>query len=313
MNGAKTDSGVAAEPYAADPAGARSGDVASDAHGRGDDVHGDAGDDTLGGRSVSGAESENEPAVRGGSGAAIGTTRKTLLHPVVLKGVNRTYRLDAVDVPALVDINLVILPNRFTVISGPSGSGKTTLLNLIGCIDRPNTGTLMVGGKSVNAMDDDTLSDFRAKHLGFVFQNFNLLAVLTAYENVEYPLILAGVPPEKRRKRVEYLLDAVGLSARARNRPGQLSGGQRQRVAIARALARKPQLVLADEPTANLDSKTGVEIIELMRDMQKRHRVSFVFSSHDPKVLDAADDAVHIHDGHITGIERRLALAEARG
>lgn len=235
-----------------------------------------------------------------------------IAHPVVLKGVSRTYRLDAVDVPALTDINLVILPNRFTVISGPSGSGKTTLLNLIGCIDRADQGSIMVGGRPVQAMDDDALSDFRARQLGFVFQNFNLLPVLTAYENVEYPLVLAGMAPDQRRSRVTALLDAVGLSDRAKNRPGQLSGGQRQRVAIARALARRPQLVLADEPTANLDSKTGVEIIALMRDLQQRHKVSFIFSSHDPKVLEAADDAVHIHDGRITSVERRLAMAESR-
>ena len=241
-----------------------------------------------------------------------GERARNLAHPVVLKGVSRTYRLDSVDVPALTDINLVILPNRFTVLSGPSGSGKTTLLNLIGCIDRPDQGTIMVGGKPVQTMDDDLLSDFRAQQLGFIFQNFNLLPVLTAFENVEYPLVLAGMAPDKRRTRVEKLLEAVGLSDRAGNLPGQLSGGQRQRVAIARALARKPQLVLADEPTANLDSKTGVEIIELMRDMQKRHRVSFIFSSHDPQVLEAADDAVHIHDGRITSIERRLAMTESR-
>ena len=241
-----------------------------------------------------------------------GERARSLAHPVVLKGVSRTYRLDAVDVPALIDINLVILPNRFTVLSGPSGSGKTTLLNLIGCIDRPDQGTIMVGGKPVQTMDDDVLSDFRARQLGFIFQNFNLLPVLTAFENVEYPLVLTGMDADKRRARVEKLLEAVGLADRAGNRPGQLSGGQRQRVAIARALARKPQLVLADEPTANLDSKTGAEIIELMRSMQQRHRVSFIFSSHDPKVLEAADDAVHIHDGRITSIERRLAMAESR-
>jgi putative ABC transport system ATP-binding protein len=227
------------------------------------------------------------------------------MHPVVLKGVARTYRLDAVDVPALVDIDLVILPDRFTVISGPSGSGKTTLLNLIGCIDRPDRGTIMVGGKPVQNMSDDALSDFRARRLGFVFQNFNLLPVLTAFENVEYPLVLSHAPKKARAKRARKLLAAVGLADFAHHRPGQLSGGQRQRVAIARALARKPELVLADEPTANLDSKTGADIIMLMRKLQQQHHVSFVFSSHDPKVLEAADDAVHIQDGRITSIERR--------
>jgi putative ABC transport system ATP-binding protein len=235
-----------------------------------------------------------------------------VLHPVVLQSISRTYRLDSVDVPALVDINLVILPDRFTVISGPSGSGKTTLLNLIGCIDRPDQGTIMVGGKQVQTMSDDALSDFRANQLGFIFQNFNLLPVLTAFENVEYPLVLAGMEPGRRHARVEKLLDAVGLTGHGSKRPGQLSGGQRQRVAIARALARKPQLILADEPTANLDSKTGAEIIELMRSMQQRQHVSFIFSSHDPKVLEAADDAIHIQDGRITSIERRLGMPEVQ-
>lgn len=232
-----------------------------------------------------------------------------LVHPVVLKGVSKSYRLDSVNVAALADIDLVILPDRFTVISGPSGSGKTTLLNLIGCIDRPDRGTIMVGGKPVQSLNDDALSDFRARQLGFVFQNFNLLAVLTAFENVEYPLVLAGAPPAERRERAQRLLEAVGLADHARKRPGELSGGQRQRVAIARALIRQPQLVLADEPTANLDSKTGHEIIDLMRSMQRQQHVSFVFSSHDPKVLEAADDAVHICDGRIDSVERRTMSA----
>lgn len=245
-------------------------------------------------------------------GGSSGRSR-SLLHPVVLKAVAKSYRLDTVDVPALHEIDLVILPDRFTVISGPSGSGKTTLLNLIGCIDKPDRGSIMVGGKPVHTLADDALSDFRARQLGFVFQNFNLLAVLSARENVEYPLVLAGMDVAQRRARVDELLDAVGLGTHGHKRPGQLSGGQRQRVAIARALARRPQLVLADEPTANLDSKTGSEIIGLMRRMQQQQHVSFVFSSHDPKVLEAADDAVHIHDGRITSIERRLAQAEALG
>ena len=159
----------------------------------------------------------------------------------------------------------------------------------------------------MHKLSDDALSDFRAKHIGFVFQNFNLLPVLTAWENVEYPLLLSKVPAAERKKRVDAMLDAVGLSDRARNYPGQLSGGQRQRVAIARALAPSPKLVLADEPTANLDSVTGDSIIALMRQMQRALHVSFVFSSHDPKVLAAADDAVMIRDGRIEKIERRTA------
>jgi putative ABC transport system ATP-binding protein len=233
------------------------------------------------------------------------------MYPVVLKQVGKTYRLDTVDVPALVDINLDILPNCFTVISGPSGSGKTTLLNLIGCIDRPDHGEILVAGKPVQTMSDDALSDFRARHLGFIFQNFNLLPVLTTYENVEYPLLLAKIPAAERKERVLMLLDAVGLSERAQNRPGQLSGGQRQRVAIARALATEPELVLADEPTANLDSHTGAAIIALMRKMQREHQVSFVFSSHDPQVQAEADDTIFIRDGCITGVERRIETAAA--
>ena len=224
---------------------------------------------------------------------------------VVLKGVGKTYRLDAVGVPALIDINLVVRPNRFTVISGPSGSGKTTLLNLIGCIDQADHGDIIVAGEAVRRLSDDALSDFRVRHIGFIFQNFNLLPVLTAYENVEYPLLLARVAAPERKERVLGLLNAVGLSDKAHHLPGQLSGGQRQRVAIARALAPAPQLVLADEPTANLDSRTGAAILELMRKMQREHQVSFVFSSHDPRVLAEADDAVMLRDGRIEAIERR--------
>lgn len=225
------------------------------------------------------------------------------MYSVELKRVNKTYHLDAVDVPALVDINIRIRPNCFTVISGPSGSGKTTLLNLIGCIDRADNGEVLVAGQNVQIMSDDELSDFRARHLGFIFQNFNLLPVLTAYENIEYPLLLTKVPAAKRRERVLALLDVVGLSDRQNNLPGQLSGGQRQRVAIARALASEPKLVLADEPTANLDTQTGAAIIALMRKMQREHAVSFVFSSHDPQVLSEADDTIFIRDGRVTEAE----------
>lgn len=232
------------------------------------------------------------------------------MYPVVLKQVSKTYHLDAVSVPALRDINLEIRANCFTVISGPSGSGKTTLLNLIGCIDRPDQGEILVAGQLVQTMTDDDLSDFRARHLGFIFQNFNLLPVLTTYENVEYPLLLAKVPAAQRRQRVLALLDVVGLSDRIQNLPGQLSGGQRQRVAIARALATEPKLVLADEPTANLDSQTGAAIIALMRKMQREHHMSFVFSSHDPQVQAEADDAIFLRDGCITSVERRDSDAE---
>jgi putative ABC transport system ATP-binding protein len=227
------------------------------------------------------------------------------MNVVSLKHIGKTYHLDAVDVPALIDIDLEIRPNCFTVISGPSGSGKTTLLNVIGCIDQPNSGEVVVAGEAVQKMSDDALSDFRARHIGFIFQNFNLLPVLTVEENVEYPLLLSKVPAAERKRRVATLLEAVGLADKTRNIPGQLSGGQRQRVAIARALAPAPKLVLADEPTANLDSHTGAAIISLMRDMQREHHVTFVFSSHDPRVMAEADDAVMIRDGRIEKIERR--------
>jgi putative ABC transport system ATP-binding protein len=227
------------------------------------------------------------------------------MHPVSLRNVGRVYHLDAVEVSALSEVSLDIRPGRFTVISGPSGSGKTTLLNLIGCIDRPDSGEVIVAGHAVQAMADDALSDFRARHIGFVFQNFNLLPVLSAYENVEYPLLLGRVAPAERRRRVIELLEAVGLSERRDSRPGQLSGGQRQRVAIARALAHAPSLVLADEPTANLDRQTGAAILALMRSLQRERGVSIVVSSHDPQVQAEADEAVFIRDGRIVGSEAR--------
>lgn len=227
------------------------------------------------------------------------------MNPLVLRKISKSYRLDAVEVPALRDIDLEVWPDRFTVLSGPSGSGKTTLLNLMGCIDRPDSGEIVVAEQAVADLSDDALSDFRARNFGFIFQNFNLIPVLTAFENVEYPLRLSGMPAAKRKPRVLELLAAVGLADRADHLPGELSGGQRQRVAVARALAPAPKLVLADEPTANLDSQTGAAIIALMRRMQQEHHLSVVFSSHDPHVLAEADDAVFIHDGTITSIQRR--------
>jgi putative ABC transport system ATP-binding protein len=193
---------------------------------------------------------------------------------------------------------------------GPSGSGKTTLLNLIGGLDRPNAGEIAVAGTPLSALNDDRLADFRAETIGFVFQTFNLIPVLSAYENIEYPLVLAGMAPERRAKRVNKLLDAVGLADRARNLPGQLSGGQRQRVAIARALVRKPRLVIADEPTASLDSETGAAILALMRRMQRRYQVSFLFSSHDRGLIGAADDLIVLSDGVVRSVRRKSEQAQ---
>ncbi len=221
------------------------------------------------------------------------------MYAVNLHTISKNYTLDAVQVPALHDISLSLHAHQFTVLSGPSGSGKTSLLNLIGGLDQDYQGKLEVAGQDLKHLNDDQLSDFRNRHLGFIFQHFNLIPVLSAYENIEYPLILAKVAAAERQTRVWQLLEQVGLTERANNLPGQLSGGQRQRVAIARALALTPKLVLADEPTANLDSKTANDIIALMRDLQKSHQLSFIFSSHDPIVLAAADHVVYLRDGQV--------------
>ena len=221
------------------------------------------------------------------------------MQAAILRNVVKTYRVGSVPVPAVRGIDIEIRRNCVTAISGPSGSGKTTLLNLIGCIDRPDEGEIVIAGTPVARLTDDALSDFRASHLGFVFQSFNLIPVLTAYENVEYPLRLTSLAAAERRERVSAMLQAVGLADQAARRPGQLSGGQQQRVAIARALAAAPALVLADEPTANLDTRTGAAIIDLMRRMQRQQQTSFVICSHDPQVIAAADEVLSIRDGRI--------------
>lgn len=213
--------------------------------------------------------------------------------------VGKVYDGDATRVTALDDVSFEIPRKRFAMIVGPSGSGKTTLLNLIGCIDTPSSGRLEVCGTDVGALSDSALTDFRSQNIAFVFQNFNLLPVLTAYENVEYPLLLLGRPAAERRERTLAMLDSVGLSDRSDHRPNQLSGGQKQRVAIARALVKGPALVLADEPTANLDSRTGAEIIALMRKVQETHAASFVFSTHDPQLISHADETFVIRDGRL--------------
>jgi putative ABC transport system ATP-binding protein len=224
---------------------------------------------------------------------------------VRLREVAKTYRSGALEVPALRGISLEIPSHRFSVVIGASGSGKTTLLNLIGCIDTPGSGTIEVCGENIAALGDEALSDFRARNIGFIFQTFSLVPVLSAYENVEYPLLLVGMPPAERRRRTLAMLEAVGLTAQARQRPNELSGGQRQRVAIARALVKEPQVVLADEPTANLDSATGASIIELMRRVQVESRTTFIFATHDPQLMSHADETFVIRDGalveHRTG------------
>ena len=226
---------------------------------------------------------------------------------VRLRQVAKTYRSGALDVPALRGISLEIPSHRFSVVIGASGSGKTTLLNLIGCIDSPSGGTIEVCGENIAALSDDGVSDFRARNIGFIFQTFSLVPVLSAYENIEYPLLLVGMPLAERRRRTLAMLEAVGLAAQARQRPNELSGGQRQRVAIARALVKEPQVVLADEPTANLDSTTGASIIELMRRVQIESRTTFIFATHDPQLMSHADETFAIRDGEL--VEHRRGVA----
>jgi putative ABC transport system ATP-binding protein len=194
------------------------------------------------------------------------------------------------------------------MIVGPSGSGKTTLLNLIGCIDSPTSGTVEISGQDIGGLSDNAVTDFRARKVGFIFQGFSLMPVLTAYENVEYPLLLVGTPARKRREAALALLEAVGLKDQRKQRPNELSGGQKQRVAIARALVKEPEIVLADEPTANLDSETGTTIIALMRQMQADLKTTFIFSTHDPHLMSHADETFTIRDGlvveHLRGDAR---------
>ena len=220
--------------------------------------------------------------------------------PVVrLCAVTKTYDVGTIAVQALQSISLDIASQRFTMIVGPSGSGKTTLLNLVGCIDAPTAGTVEVCGQAIADLGDNAVADFRARHIGFIFQGFSLLPVLSAYENVEYPLLLLGLSAAERRERTLAMLEAVGLAAQREQRPNELSGGQKQRVAIARALVKRPDVVLADEPTANLDSRTGATIIELMRRIQGELATSFIFSTHDPQLISHADEIFTIRDGEL--------------
>ncbi len=223
---------------------------------------------------------------------------------VSVRGVSKDYMLGKTVVPALRDVSLEVGEGEFLSIAGPSGSGKTTLLNLVGCVDTPTSGTVVVAGSDTARLSERALTDLRLRTIGFIFQSFNLVSVLSVFQNVEFPLLLQGaLSKPERRRRVHELMEAVGLSEHERHRPSELSGGQRQRVAIARALVTRPKLVLADEPTANLDSATGANIIDLMRDMNRRDGTTFVFSTHDPKVMAHANAIVRIVDGRIEGRE----------
>jgi putative ABC transport system ATP-binding protein len=223
------------------------------------------------------------------------------MNVVRVEHVYKDYLLGEQTVQALKDITLAIEAGVFLAIAGPSGSGKTTLLNLIGCIDTPSRGKIYIQDRDVSGKSSDELADLRAHAIGFIFQSFNLLPVLSAAENVEYPLLRRNdLTKAERRRRTESFLDLVGLAKFANHRPNQLSGGQRQRVAIARALAIQPTIVLADEPTANLDHHTGSEILLLMRKLNLELGTTFIFSTHDQRVMSMADRLVRIEDGELT-------------
>jgi putative ABC transport system ATP-binding protein len=224
---------------------------------------------------------------------------------VVLDAVSKIYKSGETEIRALNNVSLNISKGLFTALVGPSGSGKSTALNLIGCLDRASEGTVLVAGEDVAKFDRKTSAAFRGEHLGFVFQDFNLLPVLTVAENVEYPLIMIrDIPKSNRTPAVLKVLEAVGMADQAQKYPAQLSGGQKQRVAIARALVGNPELVLADEPTANLDGDTARKVISIMKSMRDEFGTTFVFSTHDPRVMDQAEALFHLEDGKLLNTER---------
>jgi putative ABC transport system ATP-binding protein len=228
--------------------------------------------------------------------------KKTAAEPpiVSIQKVHKEYPLDKVVVPALQGVSLTVQQGDFLSIVGPSGSGKTTLLNLIGCVDTATRGTVLVDGKDTASLNDRQLTNLRLNTLGFIFQSFNLVPVLSVFQNVEFPLLLQRkFTKGERSQRVDALLKKVGLDKHAKHRPSELSGGQRQRVAIARALVTRPKIVLADEPTANLDSVTGENIIDLMKEMNKEEKTTFIFSTHDAKVMSHANSVIRLADGKI--------------
>lgn len=217
---------------------------------------------------------------------------------IIGKDLDKVYRTGEVEINALKGVSFAIPKGAFASIVGPSGSGKTTLLNLVGCLDKPSGGGLVVAGIDVASLGKTDAAVFRGTHIGFIFQSFNLIPVLTAYENVEYPLVIVqSISPSVRRKRVLDLLAAVGMSDQQKKLPDQLSGGQKQRVAIARALVTHPELVLADEPTANLDHDTAMSILALMKRIRKELDTTFVFSTHDSRIIGEAESIYRIEDG----------------
>ncbi|MBF9014268.1 MULTISPECIES: ABC transporter ATP-binding protein [unclassified Oceanispirochaeta] len=224
-----------------------------------------------------------------------------------ITGVKKTYKAGDTEVKALRGVDLLINKGEFISIAGPSGSGKTTLLNLIGCIDTVDEGEIHIEGQDVTSLKKEEKTTFRRDKLGFIFQSYNLIPVLTAYENVAFSLQLLGLKDKEIKERTMAILKEVGLEGMESRRPAKLSGGQQQRVAVARALIKHPLIVLADEPTANLDSHTGEDILKLMKEMNEKHGTTFVFSTHDKMVMEYADRLVYIHDGEFTSDERRSA------
>ncbi len=215
------------------------------------------------------------------------------------ENLEKTYRDNGVPVHALKGVSLKIVKGEFTVIAGPSGSGKTTLLNLIGALDKPTGGKVFLEGEDISQKKRNELGELRLHKIGFVFQAYNLIPVLSALENIEFTMMLLGIPEKERREKAMKVLEELGIAELARKRPNEMSGGQQQRVAVARAIVTNPSLVLADEPTANLDSKTGSDLLDLMEEMNRQRNITFVFSSHDPQVIDRARRLLWLHDGVI--------------
>ena len=227
--------------------------------------------------------------------------------PVIeLQGVHKTYRLGAHTVPALRGVDLAVMPGELVALTGPSGSGKSTILNIAGLIDRADAGTVRLRGQAIDARDEAAATALRRDAIGFIFQGFNLVPVMTVADNVDYPLFLAGVPAAERRVRVAAALDAVGLREHAGHRPDALSGGQRQRVAIARALIKRPGLVIADEPTASLDSATATQMLDLMRELGHRDGAAFLIATHDERLTRRCDRVIALRDGVIATTDTEM-------
>ena len=224
---------------------------------------------------------------------------------IKLKDVRKTYRTGPIEVPALRGVSLRIGPGEFAATAGPSGSGKTTLLNIIGGLDRADTGEIWVAGQNLQVLSAGELAHLRLLRIGFVFQTYNLLPVLTALENAEFTLLLQGMPARKRREKVEKLFSEIGLAGLEDRRPAELSGGQQQRVAVARAMVTEPALILADEPTANLDSASAIALLDVMEQLNRSTGTTFLFSTHDPQVMERAHRLIRLRDGQITGDETR--------